>query len=237
MDSDEVFAKYLQEQEDLLSKDYELAKRLQQEQSICIEQEPHPDIYRLFSTYNQQYFDGKLDRVELCWSTKMTRCAGTCTYMLGGHCVIRLSEPLLKFRSKKDLLETLLHEMIHAYLFVTQRNGNHDGHGPEFLYEAKRINELTNLNISVYHNFMDEVDYYLTHVWQCNGVCQDIPPYYGIVKRSMNRPPQPADSWYAEHQLTCGGTFIKLSEPTHTNKKRKKPQSNTLDHYFKRTKN
>jgi hypothetical protein len=73
MDSDEVFAKYLQEQEDLLSKDYELAKRLQQEQSICIEQEPHPDIYRLFSTYNQQYFDGKLDRVELCWSTKMTR--------------------------------------------------------------------------------------------------------------------------------------------------------------------
>lgn len=34
--------------------------------------------------------------------------AGTCTYMLGGHCVIRLSEPLLKFRSKKDLLETLL---------------------------------------------------------------------------------------------------------------------------------
>lgn len=56
--------------------------------------------------------------------------------------------------------------MIHAYLFVTQRNDNHgmtskqntqfihlllDGHGPEFLYEAKRINALTDLNISVYH--------------------------------------------------------------------------------------
>lgn len=73
MDSDEVFAKYLQEQEDLLSKDEELVKRLQQEQSICIEEGPHPDIYHLFSTFNKQYFDGKLDGVELCWSIKMTR--------------------------------------------------------------------------------------------------------------------------------------------------------------------
>lgn len=29
----------------------------------------------------------------------------------------------------------------------------------------------------------------------------------------MNRKPQPADSWWANHQATCGGTFEKVSEP------------------------
>jgi hypothetical protein len=29
----------------------------------------------------------------------------------------------------------------------------------------------------------------------------------------MNRPPQPADTWHAEHQRTCGGTYTKISSP------------------------
>jgi hypothetical protein len=44
--------------------------------------------------------------------------------------LIRLSVPLLKLRPRKDLVETLLHEMIHAYLFVTDGDDDHDGHGP-----------------------------------------------------------------------------------------------------------
>jgi len=37
------------------------------------------------------------------------RCAGVCSYEgHGGLCSIRLSEPLLKFRPRKDLIETLL---------------------------------------------------------------------------------------------------------------------------------
>ena len=36
-------------------------------------------------------------------------CAGLCQYEgRGGLCSIRLSRPLLKFRSRKDLVETLL---------------------------------------------------------------------------------------------------------------------------------
>ena len=64
----------------------------------------------------------------------MTRCAGTCSYQQAGAgldaegkpfiahggCVIRLSEPLLKLRPVKDLKETLLHEMIHAYIFLNR---------------------------------------------------------------------------------------------------------------------
>jgi len=42
-----------------------------------------------------------------------------CCYLEGVGCEIRLSEPLLKFRSTADLKNTLLHEMIHAFLYVT----------------------------------------------------------------------------------------------------------------------
>ena len=54
-----------------------------------------------------------------------------------------ISIPLLKLRPRKDLVETLLHEMIHAYLFVTDNNDNHDGHGPEFHKHMYRINKAT----------------------------------------------------------------------------------------------
>lgn len=44
--------------------------------------------------------------------------------------------------------------MIHALLFVTMRYDNHDGHGPEFLREAERINKLAGTNITVYHKYV-----------------------------------------------------------------------------------
>lgn len=74
-----------------------------------------------------------------------------------------------------------------------------------------RINQLAGTKITVYHSFIDEVDYYRRHIWRCTGPCQHRPPYFGFVKRAMNRPPQPADFWFKEHQSTCGGTFIKLA--------------------------
>ena len=97
--------------------------------------------------------------------------------------------------------------MIHAYLFLTDRRAASvdDGHGPAFKKWMYRINEATGLNVTIFHNFHDEVNYYRQHVWRCNGVCKDRPPFYGYVKRSMNRKPQRADKWWAEHQLSCGG--------------------------------
>ena len=49
----------------------------------------------------------------------MTLCAGTCKYEGQTSSTISLSEPLLKFRTNNELKETLIHEMIHAYLFIT----------------------------------------------------------------------------------------------------------------------
>ncbi|XP_054832265.1 DNA-dependent metalloprotease SPRTN isoform X2 [Eublepharis macularius] len=134
-------------------------------------------------------------------------------------CSIRLSEPLLKLRPRKDLVETLLHEMIHALLFVTHNNKDHDSHGPEFCKHMHRINRLTGANITIYHEFHDEVDSYRQHWWRCNGPCQNRKPYFGYVKRSMNRAPSANDFWWSEHQQTCGGTFTKIKEPESYSKK------------------
>ncbi|KAF9354829.1 hypothetical protein BGX34_010788 [Mortierella sp. NVP85] len=181
---------------------------------------PFKDLHSLFLAFNDQYFESKLSACEVRWSPRMTRCAGLCLYQSKAqYCSIRLSEPLLKFRPESDYIDTLLHEMIHAYLFVTKAIQDHDGHGADFQYHMNRINKAAGTTISIYHTFHDEVRYYQTHVWKCNGPCQHRPPYYGIVKRSMNRPPQPADRWFAEHEATCGGTYTKISAPEPTKKK------------------
>lgn len=128
--------------------------------------------------------------------------------------IIRLSEPLLKLRSRKDLVETLLHEMIHAWNFVRgvvqEENG---GHGQNFLAKMHEINRLAGTNISVYHSFRDEVELYKTHWWRCDGACKNRRPYYGFVKRTTNLAPGPKDRWWSTHQSSCGGTFVKVKEP------------------------
>jgi hypothetical protein len=121
--------------------------------------DPHPDIRALFAQYDALFFGGRLGGgVEVRWSPRMTLCAGLCVYQSGaGYCSVRLSEPLLKLRPRSDLVNTLLHEMIHAYLFVTRNNRDRSGHGPEFLAHAKRINAAAGTDITVYHSFHDEV--------------------------------------------------------------------------------
>ncbi|XP_067140593.1 DNA-dependent metalloprotease SPRTN-like isoform X2 [Centruroides vittatus] len=168
--------------------------------------DPNPDIHGLFLEFNSNYFWNKLDRVEVKWSNRMTLCAGICGYEgHGGLCSIRLSLPLLKLRPRKDLVETLL---------------DHDSHGPEFLKHMFRINKLTGANITVYHNFHDEVNSYRQHWWRCNGPCRKKPPFYGIVRRAMNRAPSSVDYWWAEHERTCGGVFVKIKEPENNTSKR-----------------
>ena len=83
-----------------------------------------------------------------------------------------------------------------------------------------RINKKTGTNISVYHSFHDEVDSFRTHWWKCDGPCVSRKPFYGLVKRSMNRVPGPNDNWWSRHQSSCGGTYTKIKEPENYGKKK-----------------
>ncbi|CAB3396455.1 unnamed protein product [Caenorhabditis bovis] len=209
--------------------------------------DPTPDIHDLFMEFNTRFFGGALACCEVKWSPRMYSCAGICSYEVrggrGGLCSIRLSKPLLTLRPRKDLVETLLHEMIHAFLFVKERNRDRDGHGPHFQSHMHRINKEAGTNITIYHSFHQEVAMYKTHWWRCNGMCKNKRPFYGYVKRSSNREPGPNDLWWAQHQASCGGKFIKIKEPESYGQKKKRSkepvknfsppvQKNTLDNYY-----
>lgn len=144
---------------------------------------------------------------------------------MGMACVIRLSEPLLKLRSRKDLVETLLHEMIHAWNFIRGIMEENGGHGQNFLGKMHEINRAAGTNISVYHTFHDEVNVYKKHWWRCDGACKNRSPYFGFVKRTCNRAPSKNDTWWKQHEQSCGGTFIKVKEPEKLEKKTKSKDS------------
>ena len=133
------------------------------------------DVHDLFQYYNNYFFSGLLEKCSVRWTKRMTLCAGTCKYEGFGSSTISLSEPLLKFRTSNELKETLLHEMIHAYLFITDPESCKidGGHGPPFVKIMLNINEITGLNLTVYHNFKDEVEYHRQHVWRCDGRCRE----------------------------------------------------------------
>lgn len=178
--------------------------------------DPTPNIWNLFRIFDQRFFDNNLSKrgVWLHWAPRMTRTAGLTAWSpQTGSCEIRISKPLHKLRPRSDLVETLIHEMIHALLFVTHEDDNHESHGQVFHSNMYRINREGGCKISVFHNFHEEVRYYQKHVWRCTGPCREQPPYFGYLRRAVNRAPSKSDFWYYDHQVSCGGTYVKVSEP------------------------
>uniref|UniRef100_A0A915DQ64 Spartan-like zinc binding domain-containing protein n=1 Tax=Ditylenchus dipsaci TaxID=166011 RepID=A0A915DQ64_9BILA len=105
--------------------------------------------------------------------------------------------------------------MIHAYLFITSRNQDRDGHGPEFQYHMVRINGLTASTSPSIILFMLR--------WQ------SISSIGGVAMRAMNRALGPNDTWWKSHKDTCLGVFIKVKEPEKPEKSRRKqaPRNHT----------
>jgi hypothetical protein len=141
---------------------------------------------------------------------------------------VKLSEPLLQYRSRFDVINVLLHEAIHAYFLIVAshiRSDDPSGHGAGFQTLSSAINRHGSSSglayeITVFHTFEDEVNSYRTHIWQCDGRCKDLPPHFGLVRRSMNRPPGKHEDWWPTHEKDCGGTFIKIAEPELTKEQR-----------------
>jgi hypothetical protein len=194
--------------------------------AILNSNDPFIDIHKLFALYNTLYFRSLLlPRVEVSWSPRLTLCAGICELVRDPNnnnkftrIRLKLSEPLLKFRPRSDVIDTLLHEAIHAYFFVTtswrhSRGEDGTGHGEGFLMLADAVNNHGGYGVSVFHTFHDEVDSYRTHVWEYSGPCKSKAPFFGLVKRAMNRAPGKGDSWWARHLEECGGSFTKIAEP------------------------
>jgi rubrerythrin len=171
------------------------------------------DVQKIFNTFNSLYFDDKLNGLQVRWSYKMSLCAGQFQWGKKGlthGAEIVLSEPLLKMRPKSDTLNTLVHEMIHAFLHITDQRDN-DAHGKLFTHWMNLLNDAEKTDITIYHTFHDEVDYYRQHVWACDK-CGN------IIKRAMNRDPNtpigPQDAQFYAHKQICEtGSYVKIHAP------------------------
>lgn len=130
------------------------------------------DIHNLFVLYDNKYFGSVLQTCgTIVWSNRLKKCAGLTKYMKHNVTItyqgviqptqvdqfeIQLSTPILQYRPYNDIVSTLLHEMIHAYLAKT---GQCDNHGPTFQRYAGRIGLREGVLITTFHNFYEEVNY------------------------------------------------------------------------------
>lgn len=123
--------------------------------------DPNPDIYKLFQQFDERFFDGFISTkaVLLKWEN-LGRDAGRFSWETNGIPRISLSSELMTLRPRRDLVETLLHEMIHAYIHL-KRIRDTGAHGPIFKQHMNRINSAAGTNITVCHQFHEEVQYVL----------------------------------------------------------------------------
>ncbi|WOK96919.1 sprT-like domain-containing protein Spartan isoform X2 [Canna indica] len=125
----------------------------------------HADIHELFCHYNALYFRDCLGACAVSWSSSSRYTSNCYCYSNGGGCEIHLSEPLLKTCSADDLKNVLLHEMIHAFLWIEHSNSDRSDHGVSFQAMMNSINSSTSIdpqrptggyNVTVDHSLQKE---------------------------------------------------------------------------------
>ena len=96
----------------------------------------------IFKEYNTKYFGDKIPTTGFCLFHKQ-RTLGT--YFTNEH-KIGLTDYYINGMSRHDVEEIMAHEMVHAYLHVTNNEdtGAHYHHGPRFYAMAAKVNRLSN---------------------------------------------------------------------------------------------
>ncbi|XP_038986096.1 DNA-dependent metalloprotease SPRTN-like isoform X2 [Phoenix dactylifera] len=190
------------------------------------------DIYSLFCHYNSLYFDEALGPCVVSWTdSQLNNCTGSCLYYSDGSCEILLNELLLKSRPTADLKNALLHEMIHAFLWIKNKKNEHSVHGPSFREMMDSINASSmtdhqrpsgGYNITIYHEFQEEADSCRAGNCICEACGNLIKP--GTKKEHSasdcieNVDPEgccdnPSCQWHSNKKY-CSGSCIKIQEPT-----------------------
>lgn len=122
--------------------------------------DPSPDIEWLYRGFNKHLFNGALPTdIKVKWSQELGTTAGQYLWFKK---IIELNESLLKYRSRRNMVEILLvintfhnwphtsidniypqHEMIHVHVRDDEAHSNH------FKMIMHDLNQKTNLNMTV----------------------------------------------------------------------------------------
>lgn len=122
---------------------------------------PTVDIMKeWFNEFNEQFFNNELPMLKLevgnCGTNIWGYFRGKRTYsrqtrrwterFSAANCTIRLSEHFAG--TEYNLKNTMVHEMVHYYIFFKYKYHPARHHGKEFLYEANKINTKSEWNIT-----------------------------------------------------------------------------------------
>jgi len=192
-------------------------------QILQIEKNQMPDLFHLFTQLNSDYFDNELKwgryNVFAFWTKKFKEGPGHSFYLNWAGVIIDLSEPELTGKPMRDIVQTLLHEMIHAWVFFENRKSKRSWreknevdydrrHGAEFMKKMNEINALSGANVGEFHVTDTAASKFVAkYTWRCNGSCRDKGPYFGWLRRRTNQAPSILDGWFEDHKKTCGGQF------------------------------
>lgn len=114
------------------------------------------DLGEIYAEFNAKYFNGELPVLtvvtrtdengetrnsypRLKWEGRFRKVWGNYKPNGRGSGVIKLARNCVK--DPVQVRSTLLHEMLHAYLDMKGQDDGIKGHGPNFIAQAKRINE------------------------------------------------------------------------------------------------
>jgi len=111
---------------------------------------PPPNLAAMHAEFNKRYFDGGLHSFVIQWSNSQTSCSGI---TFRDRRLISISRPILgdPRMDRSELVNTVLHEMIHAHLFIEGHDEDSVNHGPRFRHHMRRINEAGGHRITVDH--------------------------------------------------------------------------------------
>jgi predicted SprT family Zn-dependent metalloprotease len=98
------------------------------------------ELQLLFAQYNFMHFDGEIPSFQIAYNARFSNVAGRISYKPP---LIELSPKHLR-NKPEELRQTLLHEMIHAWL---NARGENSGHTPKFKRKMRELG-LT----SIYHD-------------------------------------------------------------------------------------
>jgi len=139
-------------------------------------------LHAHWADLNARYFGGVLPPIEIVWSSRLTSSAGMFVSHTGPRSrdgrseagrarrLIRLSMPLLRHLSERELLSTLAHEMIHQWQFDVRKR--RPDHGQDFLDKMESMNR-DGLKITIHHTLDEEVSAFMTYAWRCLECGQD----------------------------------------------------------------
>lgn len=115
-----------------------------------------PDLIALYNHLNDVFFDGELNGsgYTISWGQNMRTTSGfTDLYRRE----IKISWDIHRLQPEKELISTVLHEMIHAKMYRLRLDDDSRSHAGFFLEEIERINRMGPFKvlISIYVTYTD----------------------------------------------------------------------------------